>query len=155
MRVWDALKTLKPLKNGSGIMTKIGFIGLGNVGGKLAGSLIRNGHDVTVRDLDDSLVQAFVARGAKAAASPRAMAEAVDIIITCLPSPAASAAVAEGEDGFIAVMRPGQVWMEMSTTDHNEVLRLSSRAAVTAPIPAILLFLQRASAKPLTRSSLC
>lgn len=105
---------------------KIGFIGLGNVGGKLAGSLLRNGHDVTVRDLSDELVQGFVARGAKAAASPRDLAEQVDMIITCLPSPAASAAVAEGEDGFLPVMRPGQVWMEMSTTDHEEVIRLGA-----------------------------
>ena len=105
---------------------KIGFIGLGNVGGKLAGSLVRNGHDVVVRDLDPEIVQNFVARGAKAATSPRALAEAVDIIITCLPSPAASAAVAEGDDGFLPVLRPGQVWLEMSTTDHNEVLRLGA-----------------------------
>lgn len=104
---------------------RIGFIGLGNVGGKLAGSLVRNGHDVTVRDLNEDLVQAFVDRGAKRAASPREMAQVVDMIITCLPSPAASAAVAEGEDGFIAVLRPGQVWLEMSTTDHAEVLRLA------------------------------
>ena len=69
---------------------KIGFIGLGNVGGKLAGSLIRNGHDVTVRDLDPALVADYVGRGAKSAASPRELGEAVDIIITCLPSPAAS-----------------------------------------------------------------
>ena len=61
---------------------KIGFIGLGNVGGKLAGSLVRNGHDVTVRDLDPDLVAGFVARGAKAAASPKEMAEQVDILIT-------------------------------------------------------------------------
>ena len=47
---------------------KIGFIGLGNVGGKLAGSLIRNGHDVTVRDLDPALVEEFVTRGAQSAA---------------------------------------------------------------------------------------
>ena len=105
---------------------KIGFIGLGNVGGKLAGSLVRNGHDVTVRDLDPALVESFVARGAKSAASPREMAEQVDLIITCLPSPAASAAVVEGEDGFLQVMRPGQVWLEMSTTDHAEVLRLGA-----------------------------
>ena len=105
---------------------KIGFIGLGNVGGKLAGSLVRNGHDVVVRDLDPQIVRNFVARGAKAATSPRALAEAVDIIITCLPSPAASAAVAEGVDGFLPVLRPGQVWLEMSTTDHNEVLRLGA-----------------------------
>eukprot|EP01040_Poterioochromonas_malhamensis_P024099 gene24099-biopygen9045 len=78
---------------------KIGFIGLGNVGGKLAGSVLRNGHDLTVRDLDEKLVQGFVARGAKAAAPPREMAEAGDIVIPCLPPPAATAAVLEGEDG--------------------------------------------------------
>ena len=105
---------------------KIGFIGLGNVGGKLAGSLIRNGHDVTVRDLDDELVSEYVARGAHAAPSPKALGEAVDLIVTCLPSPAASSAVAEGEDGFLAVMRPGQVWLEMSTTDYSEVIRLGA-----------------------------
>jgi 3-hydroxyisobutyrate dehydrogenase len=105
---------------------KIGFIGLGNVGGKLAGSLVRNGHNVVVRDLNPELVAAFVALGAESAVSPRAMAEQVDIVITCLPSPAASAAVAEGDDGFLDVLRPGQVWLEMSTTDHNEVLRLGA-----------------------------
>jgi 3-hydroxyisobutyrate dehydrogenase len=105
---------------------RIGFIGLGNVGGKLAGSLIRNGHDVTVRDLDAALVATYVAKGAAAADSPKALCEAVDLIITCLPSPAASAAVAEGEDGFLAVMRPDQIWLEMSTTDHAEVMRLGA-----------------------------
>jgi 3-hydroxyisobutyrate dehydrogenase len=103
---------------------KIGFIGLGNVGGKLAGSLIRNGHDVTVRDLDENLVSQFVARGATAAPSPEALARSVDLIITCLPSPAATAAVAEGPDGFLKELCPGKVWLEMSTTDHAEVLRL-------------------------------
>ena len=105
---------------------KIGFIGLGNVGGKLAGSLIRNGHDVIVRDLNDALVAEFVARGARVAPSPRAIGEECDLIITCLPSPAASAAVAEGKDGFLQVMRPGQVWLEMSTTDYAEVIRLGA-----------------------------
>ncbi|WP_309610184.1 NAD(P)-dependent oxidoreductase, partial [Sphingomonas sp.] len=110
---------------------KIGFIGLGNVGGKLAGSLIRNGHDVTVRDLDDAVVRSFVAAGAQAAASPRELAEAVDLIITCLPSPAASAAVAEGSDGFLPALGPGKVWLEMSTTDHSEVIRLGALVEAT------------------------
>ncbi|WP_088310753.1 NAD(P)-dependent oxidoreductase [Novosphingobium sp. B 225] len=105
---------------------KIGFIGLGNVGGKLAGSLIRNGHDVTVRDLNPELMAEFTARGASAATSPRDLGEKCDVIVTCLPSPAASAAVAEGADGFLQVMRPGQVWMEMSTTDYEEVIRLGA-----------------------------
>ena len=73
---------------------RIGFIGLGNVGGKLAGSLIRNGHDVVVRDLDEALVAEYVSRGAKSASSPMEMGEAVDLIVTCMPSPAASSAVA-------------------------------------------------------------
>ena len=110
---------------------KIGFIGLGNVGGKLAGSLIRNGHDVTVRDLDATLVAEYVKRGAKAAASPRDLSEAVDLIITCLPSPAASAAVAEGPDGFLPTLGPGKVWLEMSTTDYSEIIRLGALVEAT------------------------
>jgi 3-hydroxyisobutyrate dehydrogenase len=110
---------------------KIGFIGLGNVGGKLAGSLVRNGHDVTVRDLDPDLVQSFVERGAKAASSPRECCEAVDLIITCLPSPAATAAVVEGADGFLPALGPGKVWLEMSTTDHGEVIRLGALVEAT------------------------
>jgi len=105
---------------------KIGFIGLGNVGGKLAGSLLRNGKDVMVRDLNDALVATFVEKGAKAAASPKAMAEACDITITCLPSPAASAAVLEAEDGVLAGLSAGTIWAEMSTTDEAEVKRLGA-----------------------------
>ena len=105
---------------------KIGFVGLGNVGGKLAGSLIRNGHDVTVRDLDEALMAEYVSRGAKSVSSPRELGEAVDLIVTCLPSPAASSEVAEGADGFLQVMRPGKVWLEMSTTDYSEIIRLGA-----------------------------
>jgi 3-hydroxyisobutyrate dehydrogenase len=109
---------------------RIGFVGLGNVGGKLAGSLLRHGAPLVVRDLNDDLVASFVAGGARSAASPRAMAEQVDLLITCLPSPAASAAVLEGADGVLAGMQPGMVWLEMSTTDQAEVIRLG--ALVTA-----------------------
>ena len=68
---------------------KIGFIGLGNVGGKLAGSLLRNGIDLTVHDLDPDLVAGFTAGGAKAGDGPAQMMRDCDAIITCLPSPAA------------------------------------------------------------------
>ncbi len=109
---------------------KVGFIGLGNVGGKLAGSLLRNGVDLTVRDLDRDLADPFLEGGAAWAESPAEMMAAVDVAITCLPSPAASAAVLEAEDGLLASMRTGSVWMEMSTTDEAEVRRLG--ALVTA-----------------------
>ena len=108
---------------------KIGFIGLGNVGGKLAGSLIRNGYDVTVRDLDKTIAQPFIDNGASWADSPKAMAEHCDMIITCLPSPAACAAVMEAEDGILDGLSAGKVWAEMSTTDETEVKRLGALVA--------------------------
>ncbi|MCL7941546.1 NAD(P)-dependent oxidoreductase [Halomonas sp. ATCH28] len=110
---------------------KIGFVGLGNVGGKLAASLLRNGHDVTVRDLDPQLVQTFIDQGASRADSPRALAEACDLIITCLPSPAACSAVMEAEDGIIAGLSEGKVWLEMSTTDDKELIRIADRVHET------------------------
>jgi len=105
---------------------KIGFIGLGNVGGKLAGSLLRNGFDLTVRDLDETHTQPFVDRGAAIAVSPKEMAEEVDLIITCLPSPTVCAAVMESQDGIIAGLSDGKIWLEMSTTDASEVVRLAN-----------------------------
>lgn len=114
---------------------KIGFIGLGNVGGKLAGSLIRNGFDTMVRDLDRDLAQTFVDRGASFAESPKEMAEACDIVITCLPSPAASAKVMEAEDGILAGLSEGKIWAEMSTTDEAEVKRLGEMVVAKGAAP--------------------
>lgn len=121
-------------------MASVGFIGLGNVGGKLAGSLLRNGLDLTVRDLDRDVAQPFLDSGAAWGESPRAMAEACDVIITCLPSPAASAAVMEADDGILVGLGPGKIWAEMSTTDEVEVTRLgemvasAGAAAVDCPV---------------------
>jgi len=123
---------------------KVGFIGLGNVGGKLAGSLLRNGIDLTVRDLDKTAAQPFLDSGAKWGESPRAMALECDLIITCLPSPAASAAVLEAEDGVLSGLSDSsssdKIWAEMSTTDQAEVLRLGEKvkaagaSAVDCPV---------------------
>lgn len=104
---------------------KIGFIGLGNVGGKLAGSILRNGYDLTVRDLDRTAARPFLDKGAKWADSPREMAQACDMIITCLPSPAACSAVMEDDDGILLGLSEGKIWAEMSTTDEAEVKRIS------------------------------
>jgi len=102
-------------------LSKIGFIGLGNVGGKLAGSVLRNGFDLTVHDLNDDLVAQFVKDGATKGISPAQ--------ITCLPSPAASAAVMEGDEGLLKGMSAGKIWMEMSTTDEAEIKRLADLVA--------------------------
>lgn len=105
-------------------MASVGFIGLGNVGAKLAGTLLRNKVDLTIRDLDKAAAQPLLDAGAKWAESPKEMAQNCDIIITCLPSPAISAAVMEADDGILAGMRTGMIWAEMSTTDEAEVKRL-------------------------------
>jgi 3-hydroxyisobutyrate dehydrogenase len=105
---------------------RIGFIGLGNLGAKLAGSLLRDGYDLVVRDLDPSAAAALLGRGAGWADSPAELASASDMVVTCLPSPAASAAVMEGADGVLAGLRPGAIWAEMSTTDAAEVGRLGA-----------------------------
>ena len=117
---------------------KIAFIGLGNVGGKLAGSLLRNGFDLVVRDLDEAAAAELVAGGARFGESPKAMAQVADIIITCLPSPAASAEVMEAEDGVLAgwsESAAGKIWLEMSTTDEAEVRRLGEKVAAKGGMP--------------------
>ncbi len=106
---------------------RIGFIGLGNVGGKLAGSLLRNGFDLTVRDLDREVARPFLDAGAHWGESPAQMMEAAEAVITCLPAPAASAAVLEAGDGLLSAMGEGRIWMEMSTTDEAEVRRLGEK----------------------------
>ena len=105
---------------------RVGFIGLGNVGAKLAGTLLRNDVDLTIRDLDKNAAEPLLQKGAKWADSPKEMAENCDLIITCLPSPAISAAVMESDDGILAGMRDGMIWAEMSTTDEAEVKRLGA-----------------------------
>ncbi|MDB9827131.1 NAD(P)-dependent oxidoreductase [Candidatus Pelagibacter sp.] len=103
---------------------KIGFIGLGNVGGKLAHSLLRNKFELTVRDLDKNLTKDFKNKGAKIANSPKELAQQVDLIITCLPSPKICAEVMEAEDGVINGLTKNKIWLEMSTTDESEIKRL-------------------------------
>ncbi|MEM9967792.1 MAG: NAD(P)-dependent oxidoreductase [Pseudomonadota bacterium] len=97
---------------------KVGFIGLGSVGGKLAGSLLRNGALFAAHDLNTSLVQDFRARGAVDGGSPGKMVQDCDVVITCLPSPAACARVMAE---MLPHIKPGKIWMEMSTTDAQQI----------------------------------
>ena len=114
---------------------KVGFIGLGNAGGKLAGSLLRNGFDLTVRDLNKEFVDEFVERGAKSGNSPKEMAEHCDVIITCLPSPKACSEVMESKDGILAGLSKGKIWLEMSTTDEAEIRRIGALVDKVGALP--------------------
>ena len=90
---------------------------------------MRNKIDLTVRDLDKAAAQPLLDAGAGWADSPAPMAHNCDVIITCLPSPAISAAVLEAEDGVLAGLSKGKIWAEMSTTDEQEIYRLGALVA--------------------------
>jgi len=113
----------------------VGFIGLGNVGGKLAGSLLRNKFNLTVRDLDKNLTKQFKDSGAKIANSAKELAEEVDLIITCLPSPEICAEVMEGKNGILEGISENKIWLEMSTTDEAEVKRIGKKVIEKKAIP--------------------
>ena len=113
----------------------VGFIGLGNVGAKLCGSLLRNGYKVIVRDLNDDLVEDFVRKGADSASSPKELSERCDVIITCLPSPKACSQVMESVDGVIEGLAEGKVWLEMSTTDESEIKRIGALVEKKGAMP--------------------
>ncbi len=114
---------------------KIGFIGLGNVGAKLAGSLLRNGFDLVVRDLDKDAAQELLAQAAQWGESGQEMAQQCDVVITCLPSPAVSAQVMEEDQGVLAGIGPGKIWLEMSSTDAEEIRRLGAMVEARGAIP--------------------
>ncbi len=103
-----------------------GYIGLGNLGGHLAASLIRNGFKVTVHDLNPALGARHLEMGAGWADSPAALAGMVDHVITCLPSPAVSGAVLAQ---ILPAMRPGATWLESSTLGRDDILRFGDYAA--------------------------
>lgn len=119
---------------------KLGFIGLGSIGNPMAANLVRAGHHLTVHDLARERAQNLLARGARWAASPRATAEAAEVLFTSLPGPAQIRDVIEGEDGALAGLARGSLWIDMSTTDLEQTRRLAAIltergvAAIEAPV---------------------
>ena len=108
---------------------RYGFIGLGNLGAHLAAGLRRGALDLTVHDLNRTAAEPLIAAGARWAETPRALAQGVDAVITCLPSPTVSERVLTGNDGLLAGFARGATWIEMSTNDQETILRLAAVAA--------------------------
>jgi 3-hydroxyisobutyrate dehydrogenase len=104
---------------------RYGFVGLGNLGKHLAANLARGGFDVGVHDLHKDAADAVLAAGAHWVDSIPELARSCDGFITCLPSPAATAAVL---DLALPALRPGGTWLEMSTNDFAEIEALAARA---------------------------
>lgn len=104
---------------------KYGYIGLGNLGGHLAASLVQAGFDLTVYDKNAALAERHLALGAKWAESPTQLAQQVDAVLTCLPSPVVSASVLQE---LIAAKNPGLHWLEMSTLGRDDIQALAQHA---------------------------
>jgi 3-hydroxyisobutyrate dehydrogenase len=102
-----------------------GYIGLGNLGGHIAASLIRAGHQVTVYDRDPSLALRLSEMGATVAGSAAEVAAATDHVFTCLPSPTVSELVLSE---ILPKMKPGSTWIENSTLGRDDIVRLGAVA---------------------------
>ncbi len=109
---------------------RAGFIGLGHLGTHLATSLVRAGHWVTVTDLHPAAASPLLESGASWAESPAAVSSACDVVLTCLPSPASIDAVVTGTGGILeGFAGQGGTWIDMSTNDRNETMRLGGLCA--------------------------
>jgi 3-hydroxyisobutyrate dehydrogenase len=102
-----------------------GYIGLGNLGGHLAHSLVKKGYEVTVYDLDRSLAERHLKDGASWAETPAELAGKVDAVFTCLPSPTVSEKVLAQ---ILTTLKPGATWIENSTNGRDEMIRLAGMA---------------------------
>jgi 3-hydroxyisobutyrate dehydrogenase len=94
---------------------QLGFIGVGNIGTPMCHHLLQAGHTVLVYDVDASHLARMVNLGAQQAESPRAVAQACDIVFSSLPGPREVEQVALGNDGIIAAARPGLLYVDLST----------------------------------------
>ncbi|MBL4927876.1 NAD(P)-dependent oxidoreductase [Tabrizicola sp. KVB23] len=121
-RVWSAGAHKRPER---GERMKYGYIGLGNLGGHIAMSLIKAGHQVVVYDRDPALAERHVAAGAVLATSVTDLAGQVDHVFTCLPSPAVSELVLAE---MLITLKPGATWIENSTIGRDDIRRLGGLA---------------------------
>lgn len=108
---------------------KIGFIGLGMMGRGIAANLQKAGHELVVNDLTRQAASQHLANGAIWAETPRALAEACDVVFTSLPTPADVETVGFGEQGLAAGFRKGAAWFDLSTNAVDVVRRLHTRLA--------------------------
>lgn len=107
-------------------METIGFIGTGHMGGAMAMRLLEAGHPMVVLDTSPAAVAPLVARGARAASSPREVADAAPVVFACLPSPEVSLAVVDGPDG-VARGSALEVYVESSTIGEGTAQALDAR----------------------------
>jgi 3-hydroxyisobutyrate dehydrogenase len=108
---------------------RVGYVGLGNLGFHLAHSLLKAGHTLTITDLNRSLAEPLLAKGATWADSAKEVATNSDVVFTCLPSPRAIDSVVCGPNGVLEGLAAGGTWIDNSTNDQEETIRLAAICA--------------------------
>jgi 3-hydroxyisobutyrate dehydrogenase-like beta-hydroxyacid dehydrogenase len=108
---------------------RVGFIGLGTMGGSMALNVRAAGYDIVVNDIRRQAGVPHVQGGATWRESARTVAETADVVFTSLPGPREVEAVALAEDGLLAGMRPGTAWFDLSTNSPTVVRQLHERFA--------------------------
>ncbi|TMH68931.1 MAG: NAD(P)-dependent oxidoreductase [Betaproteobacteria bacterium] len=107
----------------------VGFIGLGTMGAPMARNILAKGHRLIVADVQPAAVAALIAAGATAAATPRDVAAASGIVITMLPDAPDVERVALGPDGIVAGIKPGAIYIDMSTIDPGTTRKVGAAIA--------------------------
>ncbi len=95
---------------------RVGFIGLGHMGGPMSASILAAGHDLVVHDARPDTAAGLLAHGATWAGTPRETGAGRDVVITMLPTPRHVADVLLGPDGLLDGLAAGAVWIDMSTS---------------------------------------
>ena len=130
-------------------MANLGYVGLGAMGGRMAGRLLSKGHSVTGYNRTRSKAQWLIDRGMQWADSPRALVEVVDVVFVMVANSAALEAVAQGPDGILAGMGPGKLLIDMSTVapDVSRSIAAGARARggdmVDAPVSGSVITLEQ------------
>src|SRR2546427_828756 len=110
------------------ILSKVGFIGLGIMGSRMAANLQKHGHFLVVFNRTREKAEALVAEGAAWADSPAALALQVEVIFTMLAHPDAVEEAALGDDGFLRYPQPGQMWIDCSTVNPSFSRKMAAEA---------------------------
>lgn len=109
-------------------LPRIGFVGLGNMGGPMCLRLLAAGYPVTAFDLNQDALDKAVAAGAKASSSAREAAAQAEILLTSLPRPDHVETVMAGENGALQSLEKGSIWVDLTTNRNELVFRLASEA---------------------------
>ena len=107
---------------------RIGFIGIGSMGTPMSINLLRAGYELTVYDIREEAMRAPVQLGAKAAGSPKEVAQASDIVLTSLPTPEALEEAVLGADGVLEGARKGSILIDTSTVSPSTIKKVSAEA---------------------------